>query len=254
MNILIEGDSWAYTFLFPKPGVSEQHAGFSRWLAEQHFVITNAMPGSSNALSIERIRAYSKPVDLIIWIQTEPVRDFFTDQHVHMAVTNSPRPVLDYQQIYNSADQLGSLKAAFRHHLRSVTYPALDQAAKEKNAQVLMLGGCSPVQEHLLGGLDNLHSIIPNIPGLLLPNCPYQDCLFQNTHCWADHEYADYVVNSGNVKLIQDWFAETKRINEKLLAWQNDTVYFNPDKWHINTAGHRILANALIDYINKLNK
>lgn len=249
MNILIEGDSWAYTFTFDDSTGSYQHPGFSQYL-QPHCCIVNAQPGSSNQLSISRIRGYTQAVDLIIWIQTEPIRDFFTDQFAVNSAGTS-RAILDYRQVVGKVMQHGSLHSAMRDHLKTSTYSQLNQAAQEKSAQVLLLGGCSPVQTDLLEGLDNLHCLIPSIPGMFLPDCEYQTCLFQNTHQWANTEYADFVVATGRARLIQDWFAETKNINEKLLSWTQDQTYFNPDKWHVNDLAHRKIADIILDHLKR---
>lgn len=249
MDILVEGDSWAYTFTFPNSISSEQNPGFGHWLTQgRHRVQVRAVQGSTNTASIERIEQYADPVDAIVWIQTEPIRDFFFSEPC-VDERGVSRVVLDCDRVYDLADWYGGLTRGIRHHLQTVTYPRLNRAAQAKQVPVLMLGGCSPVQTDLIQDLDHLEALIPNIPGMFLPNCAYQSCLFQNTHNWVS-DYHDFIMRSKNRRLIRDWQEETKNINEKLLSWNKDQKYFNPDKWHVNRSAHRKIAEIILARLN----
>lgn len=240
MRILIEGDSWAYVWQLLDSG-NQPFPGFSRYLeAAGHTVDVQARAGSSNQQTIDRIKDYTEPYDLVIWIQTEPMRDWFTDNDAVDQVGN-PRKMLDYKMVLDRVDRLGSLDAVVHEHLRTITYPQLRAASR---APVWIIGGCSPAVQGLVE-LHHMACILPSFPQWLLNNA-YDECFYQDTHQWSTYEYVEEAMRRGNVHTIQDWYSVTKRLNTKLQAWKSDSVYFKPDEWHPNLAGHQRLAELLL--------
>lgn len=241
MRILIEGDSWAYVWQLSDTG-NTAYPGFSRFLESAgHTVTVTAQAGSSNRQSIERVKYYKDEYDLVIWIQTEPMRDWFTNQEVYDRVGN-PRKMLDYRWVLDSVDRLGSLDAVVHDHLRKVTYPSLRAASR---SPIWVIGGCSPAIKGLVELQPDTTCVLPSFPQWLLNNS-YDECFYQDTHQWSTHEYVEAAMKRGNVRTIQDWYSVTKRMDAKLQAWKADETYFKPDEWHPNLVGHQQLADFLL--------
>lgn len=241
MKILIEGDSWAYVWKQTAEG-NIPTPGFSKFLqAAGHEVVVNAQAGSSNQRVIDRITKYTDSYDLVIWLQTEPMRDWFTDIEVYDRVGNA-RKQLDYKHVLDNVDRLGSLDAVISEHLRTVTYPGISSASQ---APVWAIGGCSPLVKGLVDQQSRMTCVLPSFPQWLLDNS-YSECFYQDTHQWSTHEYVKEAMKRGNVRTIQDWYSVTTRMEDKLQAWKQDTVYFKPDEWHPNIGGHQRLADLLL--------
>ena len=231
MRILVDGDSWAYTW---DPGLNQLRRlpGFPELLQRSWTVTCSARGGDSNRRSVDRVLHAHRDYDLIIWIQTEPIRDWFIS-------TADPEPKLDLDQLMPLVESQGSLSTVMTQHLRQHCYQPLNSIGKP----VWLLGGCSKVAADQLKGFDNLTAVIPSISEFLLED--FADCLYQDTHQWASREYADRVMSLGNVDLISEWYAVTSDITRKLNRWGQDQQYFNPDKWHPNLLAHEQICDFL---------
>lgn len=245
MNIVIAGDSWAYTWLTPEG--HGPNPGIERLLINQgHLVSTVAVPGGSNRESIARIRPAldAFTVDRVIWIQTDPIRDFFTKTWVPQGPAT--RQVLDVDLFVKQAHAHRGIEAAQRHHLRTETYPNLQALAEQSGVSVLVVGGCSQVIAADLKPFSNLIAAVPSWVNCLIPKV---DCLTSDTAQWLSHEYSDYIMALGDVDLIRDWYAVTQKTMNKTTAWLHDTRYFNPDSYHPNMDGHRVLVDLLAPWL-----
>lgn len=237
MLIALVGDSWGHCWTGRGPD-SGTLPGIGDILESQsHTVINLSVPGSSNHQSLLRLSQLAAEPDLIIFIQTEPIRDFYTGD---CDPSNSARAIVDSDRIFRMAQSFGGLEAAMRDWLARDTYSRLSTLADQFQCRLEVVGGCSCVCPDLLP--SNLSSTVPSWSSLLVDS---KDCLFQNSAQWLDHEYADLVRSDS--KLLADWFTVSKKTLDKIRSWQQDSVYFNPDDWHPNYAGHQLLVNRLLN-------
>ena len=242
MRIAIAGDSWGYVWTLDddKGG---QAPGLDLLLRDQGYKVINAAkPGAGNMLAFELLTEISKRIDLVIFIQTEPIREFWKDNSL------SPPP-LDAERVLAKAQESSGLVDAMRKHLRETIYAELSKFSKERSIPVLLVGGCSKIFSEDVP--DNLIVAVPSWCELLLGSTGYKDHIFQDTSHWLSREYADLVIKSKNIDLIEDWYSVSKDVLDKKGRWMMDTEYFNPDKHHPNMLGHSILVNALLPYIQR---
>ncbi len=119
MRILVEGDSWAYTW---SAGSGENTAGpgFAQLLRNCGWQVDcTARAGSSNLASVSRVEALYKDYDLVIWLQTEPIRDWLHPQEHHSRLLLAVDPLLDRVRLH------GGLDPAISQYLREETYRRL---------------------------------------------------------------------------------------------------------------------------------
>ena len=238
MRILVDGDSWAYTWN-PQQQLT-QHQGFADLLRQRGWSVDcQAEGGCSNSRSVSRVLRDGRLYDLVIWIQTEPQRDWFTAGSVLDPLTLQSRQLLDVDRLIPQVQAQGSLNQFLTRQLRDHCYAPLNSLGKP----VWLIGGCSKVAESELERFHNLTAVIPSVSELLFTD--FSDCLYQDTHQWASREYADQIMALGDVKLIREWYAVTSDINRKLHRWGQDQQYFNPDKWHPNIQGHERICDLL---------
>ena len=241
MLIALVGDSWGYCWTGRGPDLGTL-PGIQDILQDQgHSVIDLCQAGSANYQSLQRLTALTVQPDLIIFIQTEPIRDFYTGL---CDPNNSARAIVDSTKIFEMADAHGGLTAAMRHWLRTNTYQQLSDLQQRFGVPIWLVGGCSCVYPKDVP--DNVAVPVPSWSSLLIDSI--QDSLFQNTAQWMDHEYSLLVRNSP--VLLSDWFTETKITVKKILAWHQDQQYFNPDDWHPNYQGHLRLVQCLFNDID----
>jgi hypothetical protein len=241
MHITITGDSWGYYW-------DEQgncHTGLERILKKKAHTVTNlAVPGTSNQSAVDRLLASTAQTDLVLFIQTEPIREWFVKNSVDHS--GNHRAVIDAEELFKQAVAKGSMVAVLTEQLQNNVYQALSQWQTQHQVPVLMIGGCSGVDPKLLP--KNLICAVPSWPLLLLGQDKYKETMFQDTAQWLSFEYADIVHESKNIDLIVEWYEITKLVTVKQSAWFNDNRYFTPDNWHPNFKGHKILVNSLEQY------
>ena len=237
MLIALVGDSWGHCWTGRGPDAGTLPGIEDILESQSHAVINLCVPGSSNHQSLCRLSQLDSKPDLIIFIQTEPIRDFYTGI---CDPENSARAIVDSERIFRMAQQHGGLEAAMQAWLVRDTYSRLSTLADQFQCRLEVVGGCSCVCPDLLP--NNLSCTVPSWSSLLVGG---KDCLFQNSSQWLDHEYADLVRSDS--KLLADWFTVTKKTLDKICSWQQDTVYFWPDDWHPNYAGHQLLVSKLLN-------
>ncbi len=236
-TILIEGDSWAYTWLPDQSGGFVAHPGFGDLLRDRGWAVSQtAKAGSSNQGIAQRLQSYTGDWDLLIVVQTEPLRDWLT---IPRSQDASLRFDLDLALPLIRA--AGSLDRAVEQHLIRPFYQQLCDLAQ--NRPVWLIGGCAPIDLASVQGLANIQAVIPSVTEWLLPWV--KDCYYQDSWEWSSSEYAAAIMDLGDLDLIRDWFDITGRMSNKLQAWTQDCEYFNPDKWHPNHSAHVKIADLL---------
>ena len=159
MNILIEGDSWAYVITDSGQGTfwnddqEIKHTVNKAFVTEpfiknllislDHEVTLNAKPGSSNEDIVKRLAAHDKTnYDLIIVFQTTPCRKF-----------NVQRPQLMTKTDIKNLRSLGKLSPKdFDYHIQTWLeefYIDLHNVitTRYNNTPTLLIGGCSSIED-----------------------------------------------------------------------------------------------------------
>ena len=248
MHITIVGDSWGY--YWDKHG--NQCQGLKNLLTAQGHTVSNlALPGKSNLETINELIEQQSSTDCVLFIQTEPVREWFTGRNAKDHCGRNNRPLLDAESLFKLVLDQGSVKQVLENYLKNTIYPKLEQWQEQQSAPVLIIGGCSDVDTDLLPKC--LTCVVDSWPQLLLGSDRFEKTMFFDTGQWLSWEYAELVHQSKNVDLMVEWYEITKKVNEKQIVWANDTQYFNPDKWHPNLAGHQVLADHLKPILDQIN-
>ena len=241
MHIVIAGDSWGYVWT-----LTDDNGGKSPGLelflkGEGHKVTNVAKPGAGNLEAFELLAGVESP-DLIVFIQTEPIRDFWQ-------TTSLSPPPLDAEHVLAMAKQHGGLVKSMRRHLRESLYSKLSKLNELKGIPILLVGGCSVINPKDVP--TNLIVAVPSWCELLLGTKEFKDHIFQDTSHWLSKDYADLVIKSRDIDLIEDWYTVSKEVLDKTRTWGSDSEYFNPDKYHPNVKGHVKLFNALLPHIQR---
>jgi len=240
MHITIVGDSWGFYW----DGQGNQHPGLEMLLRDQGHTVSNlAQPGKSNLAAVNTLTSLESLTDCVLFIQTEPMREWFIPGVSSTDHGGHNRPVLDAAGLFQLAIEQKGVKQVLENYLKNTIYFRLEQWQKKHAVPVLMIGGCSDIDNTLLP--DSLTSVVDSWPQLLLGADRFQKTMFIDTCQWLSWEYADLVHQSKNVDLMIEWYEITKEVNKKQSAWFDDTQYFNPDNWHPNLAGHQKLADYL---------
>ena len=243
MRILIAGDSWGYCWI-PDGNGGGHHPGIEKILTDRgHTVVNLATPGFSNIQAVETLEKYSESADLCIFIQTEPIREWWIDTKVDRA--NVSRPVLDAEHVFSLALAHRGLVSAMNTHLKNIVYARLKTWMEQQNTRVLLVGGCSKITAEVVP--SPLIVAVPSWCELLFENPTFKDHLFQDTGQWLSYEYADLVHSSRDVDLMVDWFQVTRDVLDKTAFRLSNEEYFKPDPWHPNFKGHE----KLVDFLEK---
>jgi len=245
MHITIAGDSWGY--YWDKQG--QQQQALEKVLTEKgHSVLNLTVPGSCNRRTVRRIISSIVKTDMILFIQTEPIREWFTKE-ASVDLSGHPRSVVDAEKLFAAAEAAGSVETVLKNQLKDETYCHLSQWQKQTSTPILMIGGCSYVDPDLVP--DNLICAVPSWPLLLFGADSYQETIFIDTAQWLSWEYSDLIHQRKNIDLMIEWYDITKRIMVKTTVWLNDQTYFNPDNWHPNYQGQEKLDEYIEPYFQR---
>ena len=243
MHITIVGDSWGFYW----DAHGNQRPGLEILLRDQgHTVLNLSQPGRSNLNAVTNLINLESPTDCVLFIQTEPVREWFKTGVNSKDLSGNNRPVLDADGLFKLAIEQKSVKRVLENYLKNNIYLKLEQWQEKHAVPVLMIGGCSDIDNTLLPA--GIASAVDSWPQLLLGPDRFDKTMFVDTGQWLSWEYAELVHRSKNVDLMVEWFEITKKVNKKHMAWFDDTQYFNPDNWHPNLAGHQ----KLVDYLEPI--
>lgn len=247
MRIVITGDSWGYVWNPDKQhNFNNSEPGIQRFLEQQGHTVTNvATSGNSNSQSFRSLYNQTDQ-DLAIFIQTEPIREWWVDE----SDPEFPgRRYLDADHVYQLAKQHQGLIPAVKHHLRNEIYDRLAQWSIQHSIPVLLVGGCSSVPNKTVP--KSLTVAVGSWSELLFGRKRFQDHMFQNTNGWIQCRYAQLIHRNRDTDLMVEWFDFSQQVLDKIAFWGRDTEYFNPDKWHPNLLGHQRLAEALEPIIQR---
>jgi len=214
-RILISGDSWGRGEWGPNEygnhGVL--HKGLEHYLVNDGFVVTNVSIGginnkaSARNLKKELLQNDSDFFDLIIWFQTDPIRDL--RPYKSLSYTEISR----YEQLVEVAD-----------NLLNKTYTMLNNL----NKKIVCIGGCSK----LISDINNYNNLIP-----FIPSCIEEFTKLKAPKIW----HSDWIDNLDNFSIdALDKLLIDKRIQD---SFHKHPLFSSCV--HMNRIGHKRLFNKI---------
>ena len=247
-KILISGDSWSFAVYNAwHGGFDILEEAFGHQLSKFGYNVNNvSVAGSSNLRSIsylERALEQDSSYDYIFWVQTDPIRDFRTEDSFYDDNYKRMIPVYDIEKLNNLIVSKGnSIKSAAKSILFD-SYNRLDQIAKKNSKIIYCMGGCSSLTEDIIK-FSNLRSLIKSIPEFLIVN--HTDGVMYDTEEWLSTQYVKYVKEHKIRIEDTDWYECTEEFLNKTANWSRCEEFFRPDLWHPNGAGHKLITEYII--------
>jgi len=255
LNILILGDSWGKTW-YDNPQLRA-----SSWEAT-HCVSTLAMllktfghtvcdctePGGSWSEIFNRwhkLDAHRKNTfDLIVCIQTSPMRDVIGDNNN-----------LHIQQLSEKYFQSATPERYERDCERALTraYTQLEHIVNKCGAPCLLSGGCSKVQQHLIQGSTRITTLIPSIPEYLLKlsNEWFNVSVEYTQHVDLDFSIHTTYLNDDIDTGMLDLIYERHKVMEYIREQPSWRYWFFPDRGHPNINAHMYIVDEIQYWIEQ---
>ena len=230
-KIFIGGDSWARGE-HPK----FEHMGLEEYFAEAgHTVINASVLGASNHDSIDiladHMRDQYQTGDLVLWVQTDPLRDF-----------RGPPP--EFHRLIPGIQSAGGIYNLMQELLQN-SYSKLDALGNKYATIIHAIGGlCS------IGDTRLFRFISPTVvswPQLLVGDISkYSNTDWSWFVIWcsdwtAQHLGIDPIVHDS--QLAEKVIVEANELNKNRKIFLEKI--FHPDGQHPNRDGHKILYNHL---------
>lgn len=218
MKIGVVGDSWA-AGEWPDPGWGSEwepmHKGLQQYLVDNnHEVVDCARPGWSNLNILNDIQKNHlkelQSCDYVLWIQTDPLRDFKTEQLWW--------PTQTVDDVYKRQNK----------HLKNF-YTQLN----DLGLTVHLIGGLCKIQTKGIKKYKNIRIAVPSIVELLTGKKQW-DIYYQN--------YYQYLTPKNSTKEVVDHAYLQDRVFWDIMA---DKKWFYPDGVHPNREGHKVLYEYL---------
>jgi hypothetical protein len=235
-KIFIAGDSWGcgeYNQV-NGPAIGISHKGIEQYFIDDGFdVVNTSLGGTSNASSIDRLHQQLQlqhcPGDIILWIQTEAVRDLvrYDDTRLLNGLPIAVYPVTEPIQ------QAGGILKLYKQ-LVAKNYQVLNELAKQYNTTVYSIGGCSSLFTDVLQGYSNIFPLIESCVELISGKHPD----FQFIGLWTidDIKLSTYTSEfAGQVINEFDTIVKWERIFD-----QPGFINRHPDR-----NGYKIIYNAI---------
>jgi hypothetical protein len=209
------------SFPFKPNGQGVKHKGLEFYLTTAGYDVVNTSEGaSSNNDAVSRIiHAFDNSINLIIFIQTDPLRNL--------------RPYNGFKDQFKTYDQL----IEYQNYSLSITYDQLNNIGKP----IICLGGCSKLNISFIKNFSNLIPLIPSIPEWLVPDYTMPD-IWQSD--WWQQIGRQFDIDSLD-KLLQN------RKMQDSMAKKKYEKYFQPDGSHANRHAWKMVYDYLNNYINE---
>jgi hypothetical protein len=223
-KIFIGGDSWACGEWPDGPSLHAVHQGVEAYFAEDGYTVINtARGGSSNRDSISLLASTTNELfalgDIIIWVQTDPIRNVAIDQ------------------LPDQVEQAGGIINLMRKLVRE-DYNRLNQLTFKYNCPVYTIGGLYSIQQDLLERYSRVCCLVESWIGLLVSD-------------WTESAVLDstWTVDDLCLNTFKDQQLAGLCINELTQLEHNRYIYqnsiFHPNGNHPNREGHRVLYNHI---------
>ena len=235
-KIFIGGDSWGCGE-WTEQTVS--HKGGEQYFINDNYTVFNSSEGgSSNKFSIDRLdkdlRDYYISGDIIIWIQTDPIRDLRVEEqgeygnNIFVALKNNN----------NSFNQL-------EKYLLTASYDKLSNIANIYNATIHVIGGLRNIDFTALSKFKNLNMLVNSWVYLLINRYGDENHGFAASDWSIDNFLIDQLPNDTKLQLVNNLYEIHSR-------HQSISTFgiFRPDGQHPNRSGHKHLYNFIKEKLN----
>jgi hypothetical protein len=251
-KIFIGGDSWGCgEWADPivlqsgrKMSSTVSHRGLEQYFINDNYTVFNSSKGgSSNRFSIERLakdlQEYYSPGDIILWIQSDPIRDLRVHEHKHGYRNNYSNNIsIALKNNNNNFTQLEKC-------LLADSYDKLSNLANAYNTTVHVIGGLRNIESNILSKFKNLNMLVKSWIHLLI-NKYGDDSDGIGTSEWTVDDFLiDQLPVDVKLQLVDDLY---KIFNQH----QSITKFkiFSPDGEHPNRKGHEHLYNFIKEKLN----
>jgi hypothetical protein len=218
-KIIIFGDSWGKGEWCDKTN-KLIHKGIEQYFEDDDFIVKNcSIPGGSfNYItkSMDDHIHFVKNYDIIIFIQTDPFRNFIPYEESHfMNYKDYSSLVLEQDNLLNS----------------------LYEKLNEYDKKIYLIGGCTKLNLNLIEKYKNLVPLIESTIEFLAPD------LKQPTFWMSDWNYmfAKKLSDEDLEKFLNDVVNPNTLTNHKEFFW--------PDGSHPNRIGHKIMYDKIRNFL-----
>lgn len=245
-KILIAGDSWGEGIWFPSRPASVE-GSFAHILEQNKHNVTNLSKGgfsnfdSFSSLFVEFLN--NGPHCRVIWIQTDPMRDFRIKGE-SILINETIVPKYDFNPLRSYyINKSRSLEQFLTSHL-DATYCYLNRLADQYECKIYCIGGCSALSKSI-SSYRNLIPLLPSISEFLIKG--YKDNIFNNTESWMNYQLPNFLNKTmlDNVGLT-DWDQCYLEYCKKLDIWRSSEYFKIPDHCHPDYEGHLAIAQYLL--------
>jgi hypothetical protein len=223
-KIFIGGDSWACGEWPVGPSLHASHKGIEEYFSQDGYSVINTSRGGANNLhSISLLGSTTNDLyaknDIIIWVQTDPIRRIKLDQ--------LPKHV----------EQAGGIVNLMRQLVKT-DYSQLNHLTLKYNCPVYVIGGLYSIQQDLLARYPRVRCLVESWVALLVDG-------------WTEQAILDspWTVDDLQLDTFKDQQLVSQCIDELMRMQRNRQVYenpiFHPNGNHPNREGHRILYNYI---------
>jgi len=251
-KIFIGGDSWgcgewADPIVLKSGAMMSSvvsHKGLEQYFIDDNYTVFNSSKGgSSNRFSIDRLAAdlknhYSSG-DIILWIQSDPIRDLRIHEHKHGYRNNYGNNIA--VALINNNNDFNQLEKC----LLTANYDKLSCVANTHNAIIHVIGGLRNVESTVLSKFKNLNMLVKSWIYLLI-NDYGQDNQGIGTSEWTVDDFLiDRLPNTVKLQLVDNLhtiFSQHQSISKFEI--------FRPDGEHPNRQGHKHLYRYIKEKLN----
>ena len=224
-KIIITGDSWSQGEWDGYPtNYRITHGGVQQYLTEAGYTVTNVGQGG-----------YNNNESLAALISELP-----NDNYTHcIFFFTDPLRQTTYEEFSTTLPSM-----IIRNHVNHLL-ESLDNINKETGIKIVIVGGCAKLifKDYVPTNID---VIVPSLSELLIPE--FIDNEFMNSQEWNDHWLKlETKLSFEHKKEIYD---VCNNAGIKFDTWKKRKDLFWPDGIHVNSRGHKILFDYLIDNLN----
>lgn len=277
MKILVEGDSWCFSWdvqgvglHFNKPLKSDAFKDFvegdpylQKLLCEAgHDVTTTGQGGSSNALVIDRLWANdsSTEYDLVIIFQTSPLRDLDTNNTLKCRDPVYMKNIIDTISD-KSVDEYNDIVQGFAYGYYEKLYQVAE--AKYPNANFLLMGGNSKIDpvtwKRFQSDYPNskMHVLHYSILEMLISHFDYDFGWFKSAEPILDlKHHTENGFNNWNLHVDESWnhdlieYLHQSEVNRNQAMLK--TYFFTyPDAGHLNRQSFLYVADDILCWMQE---
>ena len=219
-KILIVGDSWGCGEWQIGKGYQKNHPyGLEQLISKEYSVKNLSVPAGSNIMAINLIEKYHEKYDTIIWIVTEPSRNFEQSTYYQ-------KKIGDFLIIDDKNSILEQSKTTIFNDIQKVKLMCEDKT--------IVVGGLHKIDQEYHAGFKKVINWVDLLNGLHL-----------KTYYIGSQIYKE-VYFPTNLEVDDDDNKKRQEFNNHMYSTRE---FFYPDGVHPNKKSYEILYNFIKDYI-----